>query len=179
MTALNCLWVRGVQCRSDLDRQAASPLVVRCTTWPLGLKLLPYIPGSSWMPHQTELASCLPIRPAFLRPTIILILMPGLLMTSNFARHLLRRLTSTPGPQFDVNLWQACFTSRGRQARIRCHIVQPIVTSQCPFRSGGPMVSSNATSFTPKHDSKQIRKKLQSSTVHLPVLHSFSCVFIV
>ena len=58
----------------------------------------------------------------------------------------------------DVNLWQACFTSRDREACIRCHIVHHIVTSQCPFRSGGPMVSSNAASITPKPEGMQIRK---------------------
>ena len=38
------------------------------------------------------------------------------------------------------------------------------------------MVSSNAASFTPKHEGKQICKKIQSSTVNLPVLHSSSHV---
>ena len=99
MTALCCLRVQGVQCWSDLDRQAARSLVVGYKTWPLGLKLSPYIQRSSWMPCETELASCLPIRPAFLRPTEIIIVMPGLLMTSDFARQLLRSPTITPGPQ--------------------------------------------------------------------------------
>ena len=77
----------------------------------------------------------------------------------------------------DVNLWQACFTSRGREACfasrgreacVRCHIVHPIVTLQCPFRSGGPMVSSNAVSFTPKHEGKQIRKNYNRARCTYP-----------
>ena len=68
----------------------------------------------------------------------------------------------------DVNLWQAYFTSRGREACVRCHIVHPIVMLQCPFRSGGPMVSSNAASFTPKHEGKQIRKKYNRARCTYP-----------
>ena len=68
----------------------------------------------------------------------------------------------------DMNLWQACFTSRGREACIPCHIVHPIVTSQCPFRSGGLMVSSNAASFTPKHEGKQIRKNYNRTRCTYP-----------
>ena len=77
----------------------------------------------------------------------------------------------------DVNLWQACFTSRGREACIHCHIVHRFVTSQCPFCSGGPMVSSNAASFTPKSQGKQIRKNYnRARCTDLSCIRSHVCL---
>ena len=158
MTALNCLWVRG---SVSIGPKSTSSEPTRCrvrdmASWLKAFTLYPrvFVGASPDQPGQL-LAHQARILEANNNYDTDAWLAYDLRFCQAFAAQLHQHSWTT----IDVSLWQACFTSRSLEACICCHIVHPIVTSQCPFRSRGPMISSNAASFIPKHEGKQTQEK--------------------
>ena len=68
----------------------------------------------------------------------------------------------------DPNLWQSCFTSRGRASCPRCSLIHPTPTQQCPFRGGLLLAAGSSgspfSSSTPSFQGKQICRNFNRNT---------------